>query len=108
MTITELIKYFRNNGNKNEFFENNSLDPESEVIEIYMREPFGIEKEIKLFEIEKTGGNLTYIHENIKYQNIIDFYYFMDFIEESKIGKHKYLTNEKLAKIFLNYCINDA
>jgi hypothetical protein len=71
MTITELINYFRNNGNKDEFFENNSLDPESEVIEIYMREPLGIENEIKLFEIEKTEGNLTYIHENIEYQNII-------------------------------------
>ena len=108
MTITELINYFRNNGNKNEFFENNSLDPESEVIEIYMQEPLGIENEIKLFEIEKTGGNLTYINENIEYQNIIDFYYFMDFIEESKIGKNKDLTDEKLAEIFINYCINDA
>lgn len=67
MTITELINYFRNNGNKEDFFENNSLDPASEAIEIYMQEPLEIDNEIKLFEIERTIGNLTYIHERIEY-----------------------------------------
>ena len=108
MTIKELIQYFRTNGNKAEFFEKNNLDIESEVIEIYMQKPFDLENEIRLFEIEKTEGNLKYEYENCEYYNLIDFFYFFDFIEESKAKKNEKLTNEKLAEIFLNYCINDA
>jgi len=106
MTITELIQHFRTNGNKEEFFNKNSLDIKSEVIEIYMRKPFNIENQISFFEIEKTKGNIEYEFDNIKYYNLIDFYYFLDFIEESKEKKN--LTDEKLAELFYNYCINDA
>lgn len=106
MTITELIQHFRTNGNKEEFFNKNSLDIKSEVIEIYMRKPFNIENQISFFEIKKTKGNIEYEFDNIKYYNLIDFYYFLDFIEESKEKKN--LTDEKLAELFYNYCINDA
>ena len=108
MTIKELIHYYRTNGNKEEFFKNNNLDLESEVIEIYMQKPFDLENEIRLFEIEKTEGNLKYEYKNREYYNLIDFYYFFDFIEESKTKKNEKLTDEKLAEIFLNYRINDA
>ena len=106
MTIIELINYFRTNGDQEEFFKNNSLDTESEVVEIYMRKPFNIHNEIRFFEIEKTEGNIEYEIDAVKYYNLIDFYYFLDFIDESKVNKS--LSDEKLAEIFYNYCINDA
>ncbi|WP_299247021.1 hypothetical protein [uncultured Aquimarina sp.] len=105
MTLIELIHYFKINGNQDEFYKNNSLDLASEIIEIYMEKPFNTKNKIALFEIEKTQGKVEYEVENIKYYNLIDFYYFLDFIEDSK---NKNLTNEKLAEILLNYCINDA
>ncbi|MEF3078663.1 hypothetical protein [Winogradskyella poriferorum] len=106
MTIIELIHYFRTNGNQEDFFKNNSLETDSEVVEIYMCKPFNINNEISFFEIEKTQGNIEYEIDNVKYYNLIDFYYFIDFINESKANKG--LSDEKLAEIFYNYCINDA
>ena len=106
MTLTELIHYFRANGNQDEFFENNSLNTESEVVEIYMQKPFSLENEIQLLEIEKTEGKVEFEIDNIKYYNLIDFYYFLDFIEDSKKQKNENLTDIKLAEILLNYCIN--
>ncbi|WP_299214204.1 hypothetical protein [uncultured Aquimarina sp.] len=108
MTLIELIHYFRTNGNQDEFFKNNSLDTESEVVEIYMQKPFSLENEIKFFEIEKSRGKVEYEIDNVKYFNLIDFYYFIDFIEDSKKKKNENMTDIKLAEILLNYCINDA
>ncbi|MFK7749577.1 MAG: hypothetical protein AB8B65_14370 [Kordia sp.] len=106
MTLTELIRFFRNNGSKDKFFEIHSLDIESEVIEIYMQKPFNIENDIKFFEIEKTEGAQEFEIENIKHYNLTDFYYFLDFIEESK--ERNKLTDLELAKILLDYALNDA
>ncbi|MBC8753870.1 hypothetical protein H2O64_04260 [Kordia sp. YSTF-M3] len=106
MTLTELINYFRFDGNQKEFFKTYSLNTESEVIEIYMQKPFNIENNLAFFEIEKTEGLQEYEVENIKYYNLIDFYYFLDFIEDSK--KNKKLTDKELAEILLDYVVNDA
>lgn len=108
MTLIELINYFRKNGNQEEFFKDNSLNLESEVVEIYMQKPFNIENKIELFEIEKTNGKIEFEFNNVKYYNLIDFYYFLDFIEDSKTKVNKNPTDLKLAEILLNYCINDA
>jgi len=106
MTLTELIHYFRSNGDQNKFFKIHSLDTESEVVEIYMQKPFNIENNIRLFEIEKTEAKIEFEVESVKYFNLTDFYYFLDFIEESK--RNEKLTDGKLAEILLDYCVNDA
>ena len=108
MNLVELINYFRSEGNQTEFFKNNSLDTESEVIEIYMQKPFSIENTIKLFEVEKTEGEIEFDFNDSKYFNLIDFYYFFDFIEESKSKKNKSMSDSELAKVLLDYCVNDA
>lgn len=108
MTLTELINYFRATGNLKEFFENNSLDIESEVVEIYMKKPFNVENKIEFFEIEKTEGKIEFEADGIKFYNLIDFYSFLDFIEESKTQSQVKLTDKELAEKLLNYCIKDA
>jgi hypothetical protein len=108
MTLTELINYFRTKGNQEEFFKNNSLNIESEVVEIYMQKPFNIGNNIEFFEIEKTEGKIEFEFQNVKYYNLTDFYYFLDFIEDSKTKVNENLTDLKLSEILLNYCINDA
>ena len=106
MNLIELISYFRLDGDQEEFFLSNSLDPESEVIEVYMERPFDISKEIKFFEIETTEGNLEFEYNNVKYFNLFDFYFFADFIEESKSKLD--LSDKEFAVILLNYSINDT
>ena len=108
MILPELIHYFRTNGNKEEFFKIHSLNSESEVIEIYMQKPFNSNNKIEFFEIEQTEGKIEFIINNIKYYNIIDFYYFFDFITESQSLEQKTTTDEELAQILLSYSINDA
>ncbi len=108
MTLINLIHFFRTDGDKDKFFEKNSLDPESEVVEIYMEKPFSVNKEIKIFEIEKTKGKIEFVANNIKYYNLFDFYFFLDFIEDSKATESTNLTELKLSEILINYSINDS
>lgn len=108
MTIIELVKYFRQGGSYEEFCQNQLLDTESEVIEVYMSKPFDIKKPLQFFEIEKTGGTVEFIQDGISYFNLFDLYYFMDTIEESNTGTNKDLTDGKLSEIVFNYAINDA
>lgn len=108
MKLFELVKYFREGGSFEEFCETNSLDTESEVIEIYMEQPLDIDNKLAFFEIEKTEGKVEYEDKNIKYTNLFDFYYFLDSIEESKNAENKSLSNEKLTQLLFNYAINDA
>lgn len=108
MKLLELVKYFRNGGSYEEFCQKHSLDHESEVIEIYMKQPLKIDNDLGFFEIEKTEGNFEYSYDGIEYSNLFDFYYFLDTIEESNDAKNRSLSNEELTKLLYNYAINDA
>lgn len=108
MTLTELIHYFRSGGKYERFCQEQSLDPESEVVEIYASVPLSIESNLAFFEIEKTGGSIEHSHDNIKYRNLFDFYYFQGAIEESRDLPNQHLDDSEIANKLLSYAINDA
>jgi hypothetical protein len=108
MKLLQLVSYFRNGGSFDEFCENEQLNQESEVIEIYMKQPLEINSNLGFFEIEKTEGNYEFSDNGILYSNLFDFYYFQDAIEESNDSNNKHLTDDQIAKILFNYAINDA
>jgi len=56
MKLIELINYFRKGGDYKNFCNTNSLNIDSEVIEIYMKPPLKLENELAFFEIEETDG----------------------------------------------------
>ncbi len=102
----QLVSYFKNEGSFEEFCQSQSLDQESEVIEIYMKKLLKLYGNITFFAIENTEGRVEYTHENVEYSNLFDFYYFLDVIEDS--NSNKSLTNEGIARILYDYAINDA
>ncbi|PTT43699.1 hypothetical protein DBR28_00190 [Chryseobacterium sp. HMWF028] len=104
MKLLELIQFFRNGGSYEELCQLQNLDIESEVIEIYMKQPLKIDNDLGFFEIEKTEGKIEYSSDGIQYSNLFDFYYFLDAIEEAK----PLISNEEPTKILYNYAINDA
>lgn len=108
MNLIDLVKFFREGGSFEFFCKKHSLDLESEVVEVYMRKPFNINSEIFFFEIEKTEGNLEFQSDGIIYNNLFDFYYFLDVIKDSNNESYKELSNLELAKILLSYGINDC
>lgn len=108
MKLLELITYFRMGGSYESFCKKQSLDIESEVVEIYMEKPFDLDNDLSFFEIEKTDGKIEYGVNGIKYYNLFDFYYFLDAIEESNSDKNKSLSENEIAKRFLSYAINNA
>jgi hypothetical protein len=108
MQLTELVNYFRSGGSFEEFCQSQSLDHESEVIEIYMEKPFNFENDIFFFEIETTEGQVEFIHNEIQYFNLFDFYYFLEAIEESNSPDNQSLSNEIVASRLYKYAIADA
>lgn len=108
MKLLELVNYFRSGGSYEEFCESQSLDQESEVVEIYMKQPLEINNDLAFFEIEKTEGNFEFSNNGIMYSSLFDFYYFLDAIEDSNNEENKSLTNEEITKLLYNYAINDA
>lgn len=108
MKLIELIKFFREGGSFDSFCHSQSLNKDSEVIEIYMEKPFNSNNDLAFFEIENTEGQTEYTFNNVKYFNLFDFYYFLDAIEESNNNKNVSLTNEILAERLFHYAIYDA
>lgn len=108
MNLIGLIEYFRSGGDYEIFLKEYSLDIDSEVIEIYMVKPFSLNANITFFEIEKTNGKIEYEVNGIKYHNLFDFYYFLDVMGDVKNKSYDELSNEKLAKILLDYAVEDA
>ncbi|MEG1021959.1 MAG: hypothetical protein RSE50_10615 [Myroides sp.] len=108
MNLVELVRYFREGGNYQDFCELQFLDINSEVVEIYMRAPFELENELVFFEIEKTDGNLDFEFKGLMFSNLFDFYFFLDVIEESNNNENRKLSNVDIAKNLFNYAINDA
>lgn len=108
MKLLELVNYFRNGGSYEQFCETESLDQESEVVEIYMKQPLEINSDLGFFEIEKTEGNYQFSDNGIAYSNLFDFYYFLDAIEDSNNEENQSLTNEEITKTLYDYAINDA
>lgn len=108
MKLVDLVHYFRNGGSYEEFCRSQSLELESEVIEVYMEMPFDLDNEIAFFEIEKTEGKVEYLFKETKYFNLFDFYYFLDTIEESKNSENKSLTDAQIASMLLSYARDDA
>ena len=56
MKLVELVNYFRSGGVYYKFCQSQLLNAESEVVEIFMENPFAIDNELAFFEIEKTEG----------------------------------------------------
>ena len=108
MTLTELIHYFRSGGSFEDFCSEQSLDLDAEAIEIYAQMPLSMQSPLGFFEIEKTEGRFAYFHNNVEYRNLIDFYRFQDWIEESKVKQYRNLQDVEVAEKLLSYVINDA
>ena len=108
MRLEALVSYFRKGGSFSNFCESNSLNPDSEVIEVYMEKPFSLTKDLAFFEIEETEGSVEYSHREVLYSNLFDFYFFLDAMEEAKNGEAKLLSDKELAKKLLDYAIHDA
>ena len=74
MKLLELVQYFRNGGSYEDFCQAQSLDTESEVVEIFIEQPLKIDGSLAFFEIEKIEGNIEYVDNWMKYSNLFDFY----------------------------------
>lgn len=109
MNLIELIKIFRKGKEVEDFYKEQSLDSESEVVEIYMRKPFDIYSKIYFFEIEETEGAIEYEKDGQTFYNLFDFYYFQDLMSDYKKGNNKLeISDSELAKKILDYAIKDA
>ncbi|CAA0211093.1 conserved hypothetical protein [Tenacibaculum maritimum] len=108
MKLIELVKIFREDIPFETFCVNNSLNVDSEVIEIFMEKPLNINNELAFFEIEKTEGKTEYQSEGILYSNLFDFFFFQDAIEESKLEHNKSMNNYELTKKLFRYAIKDS
>lgn len=106
MKLTDLITFFRQGRDFDDFCREQALDIESEVIEIYAKKPVSIDSELGFFPIEKSNGLIEFESQGADYQNLFDFFYFLDVIEESKGTDQS--TDAELARKLLSYSIEDA
>ena len=110
MNLIDLINRFKKDQDFEIFCSEQSLNFDSESIQIYMQKAFDVKSDIFFFEDEVVKGLIEYKANGKIYHNLFDFYYFQDVIQDyinnyNSLGK---LSSEELASILLNYAINDA
>ena len=106
MRLIDLIAYFRRGGDFENFCIEQSLNTETEVVEIYAQKPVCLESQLGFFPIEETEGRAEFLSGDIEYQTLFDFLYFLDVIKELK-GK-KTFEDTELAQKLLSYALKDA
>lgn len=106
MKLLELITFFREGGTYEQFCTDQTLDYNSEVIEIYAEEPLSVDSKLGFFAIEETEGRIQFQSDGLLYHNLFDFYYFLDVIEEFKDNSK--LEASVLADKLFSYAIKDA
>ena len=106
MRLIDLITYFRHGESFEDFCREQSLNTEAEVIEIYAQKPVSLESQLGFFPIEETEGQAEFLSDDIEYQTLFDFFYFLDFIRELK--ENETTEDAELAQILLSYALNDA
>lgn len=105
MKLADLVSIFRRGETFQGFCEANSLDPESEAVEIYAKCPVSVESELGFFPIEEAEGKIHFESDGVQYSNLFDFFYFLEAIEEIK-ESHK-MSDLEIAKRLFCYAIND-
>ena len=106
MKLIDLVSYFRSGGTFEGFCSARALNVDSEVIEIYAQKPVNLDSDLGFFPIEETGGRIEFQSEGSQYQNLFDFFYFLDVIEDLK--ESSIPGNEELAQQLLSYALKDA
>ena len=106
MKLIDLVSYFRLGGTFEDFCKTQALNAESEVIEIYAQKPVSLHSNLGFFPIEETEGQVEFLAEGLPYQNLFDFFYFLDVIKDVKGSTLP--GNAELAQALLSYALNDA
>ncbi|PTS82818.1 hypothetical protein DBR00_17075 [Pseudomonas sp. HMWF032] len=106
MKLVELVAYFRKGGSFREFCREQGIRDESEVVEIYAEEPVNINSVLNFFPIEETGGCVSFEFNGRKYENLFDFFYFLDVMEGAKSQIE--LSDLELADKIFAYAVKDA
>lgn len=106
MKLIDLVSYFRLGGTFEDFCKAYALNAESEVIEIYAQEPVSLDSQLGFFAIEETEGQIKFLSRGLQYQNLFDFFYFLDVIRGVR-GQSSPADNQ-LAITLLSYALNDA
>jgi len=106
MLLINLISYFRSGGTFESFCEAQRLNANSEVIEIYAQIPVSAESCLGFFPIEESRGKTNLTVKGLLYQNLFDFFYFLEVIEDVK--GNTLMGDAELAQILLVYALTDA
>lgn len=108
MNLLQLVSYFRMGGSFEVFCQQQSLNIDSEAIDIFMEKPLGINKGLTFSELEKSDGKIELTKNGIEYYYLFDFHYFLDAIEESIADEHKEKSDIELSQILLHFAIHDG
>jgi hypothetical protein len=106
MKLVDLVAYFRLGGTFEGFCKAQALNAEAEVIEIYAQRPVNLDSPLGFFPIEETEGKIEFQSEGLQYQNLFDFFYFLNVIEDIK--GNELPGDAELAQSLLSYALKDA
>lgn len=108
MKIIDLVNFFKNGGTFLEFCKLQSLNEDSEVIEIYMQKPLKLDSELSFFPIEETEGKVVFEKKGSVYHNLFDFYYFEDTVNDYLNGDLGEMTVTEFSEKLISYAVKDS
>lgn len=108
MKLIELIKYLVNPEMLEEFFQEQRLNTESEVLLIYMKGDLDLASDISILEIEETEDDLIFEKDGEQYIQLFPIEYAKDLIEFDLNMKDKDYSDLEIAERLLEYRKYDA
>lgn len=108
MKLDELIEYLLDPEKLEGFYEEESVNNESEALLIYMEGALSLDAEIVFFGIEETEDDLVFEINGKKYFQLFPVDYAIELIESDLKLKNKGYTNTEIAQRLLDYRLRDA
>lgn len=108
MTYIDLVGFLINPEILKKLYSEMDVNPQSEVLLIYLKNALELDSEISIFEIEETEDDLVFEKEGVKYYQLFSIDYAIDLIENDLKLKNKGYSTREIAQRLLNYRLNDA
>jgi hypothetical protein len=104
MKLQELIACIKDKPTLIRLLEDKGLEPDIDLLSVYMKEPLDVESDIVILDEEATKGELRIKREGIAYIGLLPLYMIVEMAEES----FSFHTIDEIAAKIVSYSINDA
>lgn len=108
MKLLELIPYLRDPAALLAFYQRHGLDPDGDVLSIYMEGGLRVDADIRVLGMNEVGDDIRVVHEGVAYEHLLPVDLAADLLATDRTLQGPFVTDTARAERVVEYGIYDA